>query len=161
MKHVPPRTIRLNPSAQPGTALRVLSNHNVCQPHHRGQRRGPPEPSSFPAEPPSLTPAMKLCGDPSAPQLLGIPAVSPGYLHPARLLETGLSCLPDPTLFLLRSQLALCLSPFSIIIIPSMEKLLAAGQRQGCPQRHFPSWNTPPLLRCSSTWTSPHRFHDK
>lgn len=72
---------------------------------------------------------MEPCGDPSTIQFLGIPAASPGYLHPAQFLETGCSCLPYPTLFLLRSQLALCLSPFSIIIMPSMEKLLAAGQR--------------------------------
>lgn len=90
----------------------------------------------------------------------GDPSNSSGYLHPAQLLETGLSCLPYPTLFLLRSRLALSL-PFSFIITPSMEKLLAAGQRQGCPQRRFPSWNISPLLRCSSTWTSPHRFRDK
>lgn len=142
-----------SPTPQPSRpALWALS-------YHRGRERGP-EPS-FPVTLLSLTLDMETCGDPSTPaHLLGIPVASSGYLHPAQLLETGLSCLPYPTLFLLRSRLALSL-PFSFIITPSMEKLLAAGQRQGCPQRRFPSWNISPLLRCSSTWTSPHRFRDK
>lgn len=93
-----------------------------------------------------MIPAMKACGDTStAGQLLGIPAASPSYLHPAKVLETGLFCLPYPTLFLLRSQLAFCLSPLALLLFLQWKKLLAAGQRQGCPQRHFPSWNTPPV----------------
>lgn len=88
-------------------------------------------------------------GDPSSQLWLSTSCAAPRN----RALLSG---LPHP----LPAEVTACsLSlSFSVIIIPSMEKLLAADQRQGCPQRHFPSRNIPPLLRCSSTWTSPHRF---
>lgn len=76
---------------------------------------------------------MKTCGNPSTTQFLGTAAASPGYLHPAQLLERGLSCLPYPTLFLLRSQIALSLSPFSIIIILSVEKPVGCWPEAGLP----------------------------
>lgn len=62
--------------------------------------------------------------------LLGIPAASPGYLHPAQLLETGLFCLPHPALFLLRSQLAFCLSPLALLLFLQWKncQLLARGR---------------------------------
>lgn len=74
--------------------------------------------ASFPVKFPSLTLDMKTCGDPfTTTQLLGIPVASSGYLHPVQRLETGLSCLPYPTLFLLRSRLALSL-PSALLLLP-------------------------------------------
>lgn len=44
------------------------------------------------------------------------PSSHSGYLHPSQLLESGFSCLLYPTLFLLRSQLALSLSPLALLL---------------------------------------------
>lgn len=116
MKHIPLHTRQLNPSApQPNLpALWSPPDHDVYYPTTGARSEGQ---NHLPRWSFRLSPRHKTGGDLSTTtQLLGIPVASSGYLHPVQLLETGLSCLVRPTLFLLRSRLALCLSPLALFL---------------------------------------------
>lgn len=125
MKHIHTR----HPSPQPSLpALWALSDHNLYYPTTGARSESQ---NHLPWWSFYLRPWARNLGDPSITrQLLGIPVASSGYLHPVQLLQTGLSCLLCPTLFLLRSQLALCLSPLALLLFLQWKNcwLLARGR---------------------------------